>query len=496
MSTLVQTIKNISKTFDRFTAKGGAIKMRPYQLEPAEAIINSIRQKSGLTFVIIISRQAGKDELLANLIAYLMNLYAHREVGIVVANPTYKPQTLNFIVRLENRLKANLLTRSFWKKRSDYMRMIGSAITSLLSGDKDSNVVGATASLLLVINEAQDITPAKYDKDFAPMTASTNATKIIVGTQWTSNTLLAREEDTARQAEKIDGIRRVFLYTSEEVRKVNPPYGKFVDGEIAKLGRQHPLVKTQYFCERIDAIAGMFNARRLALMQGDQLDQTSPIPGHIYCFLIDVAGQDEAVLELEGMSNPGRDKTTLDVVDVDLSSLELLQKPTYRTVERIDWHGENHVQIFGALSAMVDIWQPLYIVEDATGAGEGLWGMLARKYPTRTIPFKFTAQSKSELGYGFIAIIESGRYRDCARTEAVREQYANCQSEILIGPAKTMRWGVPDGTRAGDDKHLVHDDYVTADALTAQLDLLEWALSLPTTVIEQKDVLASMDANF
>src|SRR3990172_3334748 len=411
MSTLKETIKNISKTFARFTSRAGAIKMRPYQLEPAEAIINSIINHRGLTFVIIISRQAGKDELLANLITYIMNLFAHREVGIVVANPTYKPQTLNFIVRLENRLKENLLTQSFWKKRSDYMRMVGKAVTSLLSGDKDANVVGAVASLLLVINEAQDITPAKFDKDFAPMTASTNATKIIVGTQWTSNTLLAREEDAARAAEKIDGMRRVFLYTSDDVRKVNKPYGVFVDEQIHKLGRQHPLIKTQYFCERIDAIAGMFNARRLALMQGDQPEQTEPIPGHIYCFLIDVAGKDEAVLELDGMNNPGRDKTTLTIIDLDLSNLKILQAPTYRAVKRVDWHGQNHVDIFGGIVSLADAWKPLYIVEDATGAGEGLWGMLAKKFRERVLPFKFTAQSKSELGYGFIAIIESGRFR-------------------------------------------------------------------------------------
>jgi len=491
MSTLKETIKNISKTFDRFTSRAGAIKMRPYQLEPAEAIINSIINHRGLTFVIIISRQAGKDELLANLITYIMNLFAHREVGIVVANPTYKPQTLNFIVRLENRLKENLLTQSFWKKRSDYMRMVGKAVTSLLSGDKDANVVGAVASLLLVINEAQDITPAKFDKDFAPMTASTNATKIIVGTQWTSNTLLAREEDAARAAEKIDGMRRVFLYTSDDVRKVNKPYGVFVDEQIHKLGRQHPLIKTQYFCERIDAIAGMFNARRLALMQGDQPEQTEPIPGHIYCFLIDVAGQDEAVLELDGMNNPGRDKTTLTIIDLDLSNLKILQAPTYRAVKRVDWHGQNHVDIFGGIVSLADAWKPLFIVEDATGAGEGLWGMLAKKFRERVLPFKFTAQSKSELGYGFIAIIESGRFRDCARTEEVRTQYANCQSEILIGPSKTMRWGVKDGTR-GTDGLLIHDDYITADALTAQLDLLEWYVPSETVVIEQADPIEEM----
>ena len=466
--------------------------MRPYQLEPAEAIIDSVFSKRGLTFVIIISRQAGKDELLANLIAYLMNLYAHREVGIVVANPTYKPQTLNFIVRLENRLKANLLTKAFWKKRSDYMRMIGTAVTSLLSGDKDANVVGATASLLLVVNEAQDISPAKYDKDFAPMVASTNATRIIVGTQWTSNTLLAREQDAAAEAEKADGIRRVFVYTAEDVRKVNPPYGKFVDSELKKLGREHPLVKTQYFCERIDAQTGMFNARRLALIQGDQEPQETPQPRHAYAFLIDVAGQDEGILELEGMRNPGRDKTTLDVIDIDLSELELLQSPIYRVIKRLEWQGDNHVDIFGAISALASRWNPLYIVEDATGAGEGLWGMLYRKFGERVIGFKYTAQSKSELGYGFIAIIESGRFRDCVADETSREQYINCRSEILIGPSKTMRWGVPEGTR---NQHglIIHDDIITTDALTAQLDLFDWYIQSETVIIEQADPLKEMD---
>lgn len=496
MSTLKQTIKAIARNFDNFTARGAGIKMWPYQLKPAKAVLHSIVNNLGLTIVVVISRQAGKDEMLTNLITYLLTLCANRESGIVIVNPTYKPQTENSLLRLENRLNANLLTKSFWKKRGGYIRRIGKALAFFLSGDKDSNVAGATASKLLAINEAQDILPSKYDKDFAPMGTYYNTTRLFLGTVWTSNTLLAREEDAARTAEKSDGIQRVFFYTADDVRKTNPNYGKYVDEQVRKLGRQHPLVKTQYFCERIDAQAGMFNARRLALMQGDQSAQTSPQPGHIYAFLIDVAGQDEAVMELEGISNPGRDKTTLDVIDIDLSSLEILQAPTYRTVAREDWHGENHVQIFGAVSALADIWQPMYIIIDATGAGEGLWGMLARKYPTKTMPFKFTGQSKSELGYGFLAIIESGRFRDCARTEAVTEQYQACVSEIGIGPQKPMKWGVPDGTRGGDDKHLIHDDYITTDALTAELDKLEWYIPGETVIIERPDPLKAMDRNY
>jgi len=492
MSTLQQTVGAVLRTFDNFTARAAGMKMYFYQLEPAKAIIESITKKLGLTIVIVISRQAGKDELLANLLTYLMTLFSHKEVGIVVANPTYKPQTTNFIVRLESRLKRNLLTRTVWKKRSDYMRIIGSAIVSLLSGDKDANVVGAVASLLLVVNEAQDISTSKYDKDFAPMVASTNATRVIVGTEWTNDTLLAREIDAARQLEKADGIKRVFVYTADQVRTVNEAYGQFVDSEVQKKGRQHPLVKTQYFCERIDAITGMFPARRLALIQGDQPPQTLPTLGHIYAFLIDVAGQDEAAMQLDGMNNPGRDKTTVDIIDVDLSALDLLQSPIYRVVQRFEWHGTNHVDIYGGISSMVDLWQPLWIIEDATGAGEGLWGMLYKAYPSRTIGFKYTSVSKSELGYGFLAIVESGRFRDCVHSEEVRMQYHKCKSEILQGPGKTMRWGVPEGTR-DENGLLVHDDYLTTDALTAQLDLLEWYIPFESFFIEQPDPLEGMN---
>jgi len=493
MSTLVQTIKNISKTFDRFTERGAGLKMYFYQLEPAEAILNSIFNNLGLTIVIIISRQAGKDEMIVNLICYLLNLFAHREIGIVIANPTYKPQTINMIDRLENRLKSNILTRAFWKKRSDFMRRIGQATASFLSADKEANVVSAVASKGLFINEAQDVLPSKYDKDFKPMVASTNATRVIMGTEWTNNTLLAREEDLAIELQKKDGIRRLFKYNADDVRKVNKAYGAFVDNEVRTLGRQHPLIKTQYFCERIDAVAGMFNARRLALLQGDQVAQEEAQPGHIYAFLVDVAGMDEAMLELEGLGNLGRDKTTLSIVDIDLSSLDILQAPIYRNVKRMDWHGQNHVNVFGALSALADRWNPQYILIDATGVGEGLWAMSEKKYPTRTIGIKFTQQTKSEIGYGYLGIIEAGRFRDCCQTEEVREQYTNCTSEILIGPAKTMRWGVKDGTR-GKDGQLIHDDYILADALTAELDKLEWFVQSETHIIQpEQDILAEMD---
>jgi hypothetical protein len=474
--------------FEKFTLYLLHITMRPYQREAANAIIADVQHRRGNSFVIIFSRQSGKDEMLANLFLYLMLKMNDMNASIVCAQPTFKPQTINAMNRLRHR------GTQFGKhlKRSDgFIFTFQTVALSYFSADPSANVVGATASRLLVINEAQDVEMGIYDKRFSPMAASGNATRVFSGTSWTSNTLLERERQAALMAEQKDGIKRVFMADASEVSKSNKWYGKFVKSEIEKLGRQHPLIKTQFFNELIDSNSGMFPARRLALMLPDQPPQSEPIPGHLYALTVDVGGQDEALMNLDGMGNPGRDYVTADLLDVDLSSLDTLQAPVYRCVKRSAWQGENHVTIFGALCALIDAWNIQHIVVDSTGVGEGLWGMLFKKYPTRVIPVKFSSQVKSEIGYAFIAMLETGRFRDCARTPEIEMQYEKCQSEILIGPSKTMRWGVKDGTR-GPDGQLVHDDYVIADALTTRLDELEWSVKFVPFIISYPDPLIEM----
>jgi hypothetical protein len=132
---------------------------------------------------------------------------------------------------------------------------------------------------------------------------------------------------------------------------------------------------------------------------------------------------------------------------------------------------------------------------DATGVGEGLWAMLDRAFPTKVIPVKFTQQVKSELGYGFLAIINTGRFRDCVPTSETDRQYAACEAEVLVGPAKTMRWGVPAGRR-DEQGSLIHDDIPVTDSLTAILDKLKWHFSSPTLMVMARDPLLDMDSNF
>jgi hypothetical protein len=175
-------------------------------------------------------RQSGKNELQAQLETYLLCCFYLMDAEMVKVSPTWKPQTLNAMRRLERVLSSNLIAGHLWTKESGYIYRCGKARIYFFSGQPRSNIVGATANILLEVDEAQDVLPAKFDKDIAPMAASTNATRVFWGTAWTSRTLLARELRAARKAQQKDGIQRVFVLTADDVSSEVPAYGDFVAG--------------------------------------------------------------------------------------------------------------------------------------------------------------------------------------------------------------------------------------------------------------------------
>ncbi len=242
------------------------ITLRPYQVQIAHAVKDSIIHRRGLTFVVVLPRQSGKNELQAHLFAWLLFRYAHAGGRIVSVSPTFKPQTLNNMDRVKASLDTCLGSRGLWKPSKGYVYELGQARLQFFSGEPRAKVVGATADLLLSVDEAQEVTPAKFDKDFDPMTASTNATRIFWGTAWSSSTLLERERRIALQAQQKDGIQRLFYFTADDVRRLVPAYGLHVDRAIAEHGRNHPRIRSQYFCETIDAQSGLFTPARFSLI--------------------------------------------------------------------------------------------------------------------------------------------------------------------------------------------------------------------------------------
>jgi hypothetical protein len=496
---LIPLYEDLLRDVTRFSAVGSGIRLRAYQVQVARAIIDSVIFGKGLSFVVIFPRQSGKNELQAQIEVYLLSVCSVEAVEMVKVSPTWKPQSLNAMRRLERVLKHNLISCGRWVKRSGYIYQFGEAMFHFLSGAPTSSIVGATASLLLECDEAQDVTISKWDKEIAPMAASTNATRVFWGTAWTSKTLLARELRVARSAEAQDGIRRTWVITAEEVGSEVPAYRAFVDEQVSRLGRNNPLVRTQFFSEEIDCEGGMFPLSRRMLMLGSHDLQAEPVTGAAYVFTIDVAGQDEAAIDVGSglrldLQNPARDSTVLTIFRVDITSLTdpLVGKPTYRVVNRITWQGVRHSNLYGTIINLAELWSPFRVIIDATGVGAGLANFLHDRLGSRLIPFEFTQASKSDLGWSFLSIIETGRYKEPGIVDSVlSQQLEYCQYSILDGPGKIMRWGVPDGTRDHGTGELIHDDYILSAALVSLLDKESWGLG-KSLILHQKDILDEM----
>ncbi|MGQ9626967.1 MAG: hypothetical protein ACUVV0_08715 [Anaerolineae bacterium] len=463
--------------------------LRAYQLEPARSIAWSILNRKGLVFAVMMSRQAGKNELSAHLETYLLNLFSRVGGCIVKAAPTYRPQLEISRNRLEEALN-NSWNARYFRREGPYRLSLGKASCLFLSAGPAANVVGATASILLECDEAQDVEEEKWHRDFAPMAASTNATTVLYGTAWTENTLLAKTIRELRHLEKQDGIKRVFIVPWERVAEENPAYGEYVQNQIQRLGKDHPLIKTQYFLEDISAQSGMFPEHRRAQMQGDHLPQSAPRSDQICAFLIDVAGEDEAGI---GTRLSTRDSTALTIVEVDTATLrvQLIGFPTYRVLNRRIWMGERHTTLYAALLDLVRTWKPRYVVIDATGVGAGLAAFLTRSLGEHmVIPFVFTAQSKSKLGWDFLTVCDSGRFKDhlpkgMPEQKAFWEQVCAADYEIIPGPERHMRWGVSDPN--------IHDDLLISAALCAVLDRKDWGQYQESAIVEAGDVLTEID---
>jgi hypothetical protein len=508
-SVVVDAIKYSLRDISNFSRVILERPLRSYQLEPARAILDSVLHGRGLTFAVMMSRQSGKNEMAAQLEAYLLNLYRNEGGQIVKASPTFKPQTVNSMLRLEEHLNKEW-SRGQWRRREGYIYELGLARCLFFSADPSANVVGGTASLLLECDEAQDVSPEKWRKDFDPMGAATNVTTVFFGTAWTSQTMLAQEIALLEELERRDGIRRVFTADAEVVGAEVPAYAAYLRKRVRKLGRDHPLIRTQYFLETIDAEAGMFPAQRQALMRGDHERRHDPVPGHRYALLVDVAGEDETEGGAEdrlALSNRRRDATALTVVDVDTgcAGIQYRHLPSYRVVDRKLWLGVKHTALYAQILALARQWRAVWVVVDATGVGAGLASFLARALgdqrdhpPGRVIPVLFSRKVKSDLGWNFLAIVETGRYRDYADdgaqdTAQFWYEVDACQREVRSGPNRLLRWGVWETPSYDGRIARGHDDLLMSAALTAILDGQDWPGSAKGATVETGDPLEAID---
>jgi hypothetical protein len=441
--------------------------LRPYQVAPLRAILASVLGRQGLTFTVMYARQMGKNELSAVLECYLLTLCAGRGGTLVKAAPTWRPQVVTSVVRLEGLLEANPLTRGRWRARYGYMREVGQARALFFSGAPGAQVVGATASLLLEIDEAQDFDAERYEKAFRPMGAAGNVTTVLYGTAWDGQTVLEREAARNVALEAADGVRRHFGYDWRHGAAVNAAYEAYVEGERARLGAAHPLFRTQYALEAVAGTGRLFGPGHLAQLRGSHSRERRPVAGVEYVAGLDVAGEEEASLAT-GAFEPyaKRDSAVLTIARVveQAGAVPGVAEPGLEVVEQYAWTGRKHRELIPQVVDLLrNVWRVRQVVVDATGVGGAVASYLVGALGARCRPFVFTAASKSALAYGLLAAVNAGRVRMYAEDGSVEsaEFWRQCALARYEVRAHEALW-------FGVDAREGHDDFVMSLALVVE----------------------------
>ncbi len=457
--------------------------LRAYQLEAARAILASIERREGAIFTVMMARQMGKNELSAQLEAWLLGALQEDKVSLVKASPTLRPQGLMSKRRLRQALSAAREAepeRYAWREREGHIIQVGEGFIAFYSANETANVVGATAHPLLEIDEAQEVDEAKYLRDFRPMGASTNATTVLYGTAWTGETLLEHQKqqnlEMDARAAKLVGTRRApkgplkrhFEFPWTALAALNPDYKAYVEAEIERLGLTHPMVRTQYLLEPLAEQDRLFTATQLEQLRGTEPRLRGPRAsgGHpaLYVAGIDVAGADEGTEGLDGreaLAHPQRDATVVTIAEVERDP-QMPGAVSARIVEHYEWIGlEYREQYLRLRDLLREVWPCARVVIDASGIGAGLAAWLLDALGQQVVErFVFTRSSKSTLGWDLLAAVNTGRlkmYADDGSPESRRFWDEARQARSAHLPGQTLNFFVP------ADKG--HDDYLMSAAL-------------------------------
>ena len=469
----------------------GLPELRPYQSAIYWAVRGSVLRRRGLTMTVEIARQGGKNEISAQLGIWLLAYFSGKGGRLVKAAPTFNPQALVSLRRLQDRLDDGGFAGK-WRLEGGNIVRVDRAQQTFLSAEPTSNVVGATADVLLELDEAQDVERDKFLKEFRPMGATGNATTVLYGTPWDGGSLLETMSEENRELERKDGVRRDFRFDWEAVAACSPLYGRYVESERERLGEEHPLFRTQYRLLPIAPGEGMFNRGQLALLGGGHARLRGPLPGRVYVAGVDVAGEpwgasgasstEEAMRRASGepwgatpfefpqgrlrqaqgerrLERGGRDSTVVTIGEVESGGR--LDAPSVRVVEHYRWTGEPHHALTPSLVELLRrTWRCRRVVVDATGLGTGVASGLVKAMGGAVEPFVFTSGSKSRLGFELLGAVNTGRVSAYAGDGS--SEHAEFWREMELAQARyrvnqTMDFFV-EASRG-------HDDYLMSLAL-------------------------------
>lgn len=460
----------------------------PFQLEFLRAAENVVdlaqRGHGGKVLVFCCPRQSGKNETDARLTIRLLTKWGclRQLAGLprgyaVKSAPTWDPQIAVSMRRLREVLDQTLLFQGqAWRKEGSRVWMLPGNLRSaiaFLSAGENANKKGLTANLWQCIDEAQNTSKRVYDEELAPMRASTGAPVLLMGTEGSEDCLMHLEIERLRQWEAENpGERAVWVIDWEEVARWNPAYGEFVQAEINRLGKDHPVICTQYRGIAVSIIGRFLTQAQVNNFFGDGEGEALhhnrlhlPMPGQLYVGGLDFCGASETVEDddtWEADRVAKRDSTVGIVARLTWRQDALGLTPEMEIVDVLWLPGMYpDAVVHRCYQFFFEKWRVQRLTADGRGVGEGPAFSLHQRRPEQVTVLKSTSADNTRMGYRMLGLLNHKRLRmfrndNTPEWTELHTQMSQLRRKITVNG---MRWAGPEQkVVVNGDLTPVHDD--------------------------------------
>jgi hypothetical protein len=382
-------VQSIVEKIALFADELAGVPLFPYQADFARRVIESIVLNDGAVLTALVSRQAGKTQAVAYVVASCMILmpklatmwpvwFGQYKNGFWVG--TFAPvesqaetlfQRIQMVLSSENakELLADPEIDDVVEGGGKLLRLKVSGSICRLQTANPKAQIESKSYHLIIIDEAQRADDRVVNKSIFPMGAFYNATAVMTGTpDVVKGVFYESIQQNKRQQTKRGARRNHFQYDWRFCAKYNPMYLKFVRKEMSRLKEDSDEFQLSYALKWL-LERGMFTtSERLEELGDITMQQTvsrwynSPI----------ILGVDPARKQ---------DSTVVTALWVDWANPNEFGYYDHRVLDWLEMHGDRWEEQYGRIVDFAGNYDVMAVAVDSSGVGDVVADRLERLMP-------------------------------------------------------------------------------------------------------------------
>lgn len=454
--------------------------LHPYQKPLARRIIESVLINDGEEITALASRQSGKSETVADVVATLMvllprlaklypDLLGKFKDGLWVGlfAPTEgQAETLfgRTITRLTSERAIEIMddpeiddstARVGGVTRQIKLKKSGSTITMMTANPRAK--IESKSFHLVVIDECQEADDFVVSKSISPMLAYYAGTMVKTGTPTTSKNNFYRSIQLNRRRQTGRGARQNhFQWDWREVAKVQPNYEKFIKKEMLRIGEDSDEFQMSYCCKWL-LERGMFVTSTVM----DELGDTSQEIVKAWHKTPVVVGIDPA---------RKTDSTVVTVVWVDWDRPDEFGYFDHRVLNWLEIQGDDWEEQYFQIVNFLENYDVLAVGVDANGVGDAVAQRLKLLLPRAEVSSLTSSSSEQSKRWKHLQALIQRRMISWPAHAKTRRLRTFKRFYQQMGDAEVTFKG-PNFLVAAPDEAHAHDDFV--DSLSIACSLTE-----------------------